>query len=155
MSQRGVLMSIHYVEGAMVYRADCPSCKNIIVRVWNHMGWGHPSDRGEIAGWFQPPVSEHTSHFILKAFFTQGKWKKTWSHLSTPTWTTRYCQQQTVDSWQKYAWTKKQSYQLQSSRSPYRTTQPISSLSPTISFVLPPLTDSAVLLQKYWMIILN
>ena len=41
------------------------------------MGWGHPSDRGEIAGWFQPPVSEHTSHFILKAFFLlKGSEKK-------------------------------------------------------------------------------
>ena len=51
--------------------------------------------------------------------------------------------------------TEKQTCQLQSRRSPCRTTKPILSLSTTRSFMLPPLTGNIVLVQKYWMSILN
>ena len=40
-------------------------------------GLPHPSARGDMAGWFQPPFSEHTSHPIFEAFFYLREVKKT------------------------------------------------------------------------------
>ena len=104
----------------------------------------HPTDSGEMAGQFRPPISENVKIYFQGLFYLREA-KKTLPHLTPPTWTTIYCQKENGISWQNYAWTKKKSYQLQSSRSPCRTTKPISSLSPTIYFVLPPLTGSDVL----------
>ena len=146
------MKNMPFVPGAMfyTYKVDCGQMFTEV----NYTQY-HPYARGEMADF--DPLFLNTRHtFCSKSFLLQGSEKNMIPSLpSDPNHKILLIANGRFLTNRHTLLTEKQTCQLQSRRSPCRTTKPILSLSTTRSFMLPPLTGNIVLVQKYWMSILN